>query len=290
MGFENRPYYRDSSGGYGGGQGGGPRISLGFPSLTPTIKKILIINCLVFVGQMILPRSIQLWFVATGQPPVALLHVWRLISFQFLHANFMHLFINMLLLYFFGTSLERTWGSKKLLYFYLTCGFIGGLLFEVASAFGAFHGLPLVGASGGVLGVMAACAVLFPQMKVYVYFLFPIPIRVLILLITIGYIANVLGRFDNPNSNAGGDLCHLGGMATGFLWIFSNSYFASFRQKTAQGAFQAKMKQQQQLQFEVDRILSKVREQGIQSLTRKEKQTLERATEEQKQRGKNILG
>ena len=138
--------------------------------------------------------------------------------------------------------------------------------------------------------MMAACAVLFPQMKVYVYFLFPIPIRVLILLITIGYIANVLGRFDNPNSNAGGDLCHLGGMATGFLWIFSNSYFASFRQKTAQGAFQAKMKQQQQLQFEVDRILSKVREQGIQSLTRKEKQTLERATEEQKQRGKNILG
>jgi len=200
----------------------------------------------------------------------------------------MHLFFNMLILYFFGTSIERTWGSKKLLYFYLTCGFIGGLLFEVASAFGAFHGFPLIGASGGVLGVMAACAVLFPQMKVYVYFLFPIPIRVLIFLITIGYIANVIGRFDDPNSNAGGDLCHLGGMATGFLWIFSKPYFASFRQKAKEGAFQARMKQQQQLQFEVDKILAKVREQGIHSLSRKEKQTLERATDEQKRHNKNL--
>ena len=282
MGFENRPYYRDSSGGPGGGYGGGPRI--GMPKPSNKVKYLLIINVVVYIIQIICWRQaapgqmpfMENLFAADSSHPF---QVWRLISFQFLHGNTLHLLFNMIGLYFLGPTLERSWGSRQFLTFYLICGFIGGLVYMIASNIGLLSGGVLVGASGGVLGMLVACAILFPHFVVILLF-FPVPIRFAALLLTGLYVLSVLGG----DGNAGGDLCHLGGMATGFLWVRWRPYFASFRQKAAQGAIQARMKQQQQLQFEVDRILAKVREHGIHSLSRKEKQILEQATEEQKKR------
>ncbi|MBN2376398.1 MAG: rhomboid family intramembrane serine protease [Sedimentisphaerales bacterium] len=285
MGFENRPYYRDSSGGLGGGYGGGPRIAMPKPS--NIVKYLLIINVVVYIIQIICWRQaeagqipfMEKWFAAISTHPF---QVWRLISFQFLHGGTFHLFFNMIGLYFLGPTLEHSWGSRQFLIFFLVCGFIGGLVYMIASNIGLLGGGILVGASGGVLGMLVACAILFPHFVV-ILLLFPVPIRFAAVLLTVVYIFSVLGG----EGNAGGNLCHLGGMATGFLWVRWRPYFASFRQKAVQGAYQARMKQQQQLQFEVDRILAKVREQGIQSLSRREKQVLEQATEEQKKR--NIL-
>ena len=284
MGFENRPYMRDpQQGGWGGyGAGGMPRISLGFPPLTPYVKYLLIINCAVFVGQMLSQGRVEGLLVAVGQPPLRLLELWRLVTFQFLHGSFGHLAANMVGLYFFGTGLEQVWGSKYFLKYYLTCGIAGGFIFEVASAFGAFQGFPLIGASAGVLGLMAAYAILFPETKVLLYFLFPIPIRPLIIFLTIGYILNVVLRFNDLSSNAGGDLCHLGGMAVGFIWLGGRGLWARMAVKFREDSRQRQQQKNTQLQYEVDRILAKVHEEGIHSLTRKEKQMLQEATQQQK--------
>jgi len=279
LGFQDRPYYREPQpSGYGGF--GRPTITM--PRLTPMVKYLLIINCVVYVIQIISWKQagpeeipfIEKWFAAVSWYPW---QIWRLITFQFLHGGTFHLLFNMIGLFFLGPTLERSWGSRKFLIFYLLCGAVGGCVFLVGSHFSAFFGGMLVGASGGVLGLLVACAILFPHFVVILLF-FPVPIRFAAILLTAVYVLSVI----SGEGNAGGDLCHLGGMATAFVWIMSRPYFAKWKLKHLEGAYQRKLENQQQMQYEVDRILAKVHEQGIQSLTRKEKQILQDATEQKK--------
>jgi rhomboid family protein len=252
------------------------------PRLTPFVKYLLIINCAVYVIQIIGWKQVgsgeeafvEKWFAAKSLYPW---QIWRLVTFQFLHGSTFHLLFNMIGLFFLGPTLERSWGSKKFLTFYLLCGAVGGALFLIGGHLSMFFGTTLVGASGGVLGLLVACAILFPHFVVILLF-FPVPIRFAAFLLTGVYILSVISGV----GNAGGDLCHLGGMATAFVWIMSRPYFAKWKFKQQEGAFQRKLEGQQQRQYEVDRILAKVHEQGVQSLTRKEKQILQDATEQQK--------
>ena len=277
MSFQDRPYYREQNP-FGSGR---MSRSFGLPPMSKVIKNLLIINGVVYLIQMIAPGKLEFWFAAIGQPWIKAIQIWRLLSFQFLHGSLWHLLVNMMVLFFFGSTLVKTWGSRRFLIFYLFCGAVGGSLFVLAGLFGYFSGFPLVGASGGLLGIMAACALLYPQMKVLLFPIpLPIPIRILVFFITVGYIINVLRN----GPNAGGDICHLGGMATGFLWVIARPYLAAWSQKTQQGSFEKKQQDLQKLQFEIDRILAKVHDQGIQSLTKSEKQILQQATQHQQRK------
>ncbi len=226
MSFQGNQYNQGSMG------SSSSRISAGMPKPTTVVKWLLIINIAIFVLQMIFRRTsngmelpfFEKWFSAMGSQP---LQVWRLITFQFLHANTFHLLFNMLGLYFLGPVLERSWGPKRFIAFYLTCGFVGGLLFIITSNFNIVAGGLLIGASGGVLGLLVACAILFPQFVV-ILLLFPVPIRFAAGLMTFVYILSILGN----EGNAGGDLCHLGGMATGFIWVMGRSFSQSILGKT----------------------------------------------------------
>ena len=115
------------------------------------------------------------------------IQVWRLITFQFLHAGIWHLVMNLFGLWVFGSLVEQNLGRKKYLAFYLMCGICGGLMYLVLNGLGQ-TGLPLpaflpndprtplVGASAGVYGVILACAYLMPNERVFLMFL-PIPLR-----------------------------------------------------------------------------------------------------------------
>ncbi|MBN1435775.1 MAG: rhomboid family intramembrane serine protease [Sedimentisphaerales bacterium] len=289
MSFQDRQYYGQQQryGGGGSGMGGGVRLAM--PSLTPMVKYLLIINGLVFLLQMMMPGQLEEYFAAMGQPRLYLLQVWRLVTFQFLHGSGMHILFNMLGLYFLGVMVERTWGSKRFLVFYLVCGAVGGALFEIANAAGLFGFSTLVGASGGVLGLLVACAIMYPGVKVLLFFVVPVPIRVIAVGITFIYFANVLRHIaggGQRGDNAGGDLCHLGGIVTSFGWVMLRYYGRRLSGKVGMKLRQSKQvkahARTMQLDREVDRILEKVQKEGLQSLTRSEKATLQRATEEQK--------
>jgi membrane associated rhomboid family serine protease len=118
------------------------------------------------------------------------LQPWRLIGYQFLHSRemFWHIIVNMFGLYFLGPGLERSWGSRKFLAFYLICGASGGILYSLLVRVGLPGGGPMVGASGAVLGVIAACAILFPHI-VLVFFVFPVPIRVMAVLLAVSFLS-----------------------------------------------------------------------------------------------------
>src|SRR3989304_2341762 len=101
-----------------------PQMRIGFPKVTPVVKWLLIINIAVFLSSIIIPplgNFIYEWFQLDATSLPRAFQLWRLISYQFLHdPNFIwHIFFNMLGLFFLGPTLERHWGSKRFLPFYL---------------------------------------------------------------------------------------------------------------------------------------------------------------------------
>jgi len=262
---------------------GGPQMQFRLPRLTPIVKWLLIINVAVFLLTFMikpLERLALNWFSVYPVNVGTSLQLWRLITYQFLHDpnGFRHIFWNMLILFFFGPMLERLWGSKKFLTFFLTCGAMGGVFYPFLVLVGWLPVRPLIGASGAILGMLAAGTILFPKMRVWVFGIFPVPMVFLAIVFALISIMALL----RPDKlvNAGGQAAHLAGMVTGAIYVLSESYRAKFKMKFRSGSWQKNVEHQQNLQLQVDRILKKVHEKGIHSLTAKEKRTLKRATKE----------
>jgi len=266
------------SGGYGGGGfAGGPVRFGGMPKPGQAVTSLLIANIAMFFLQlapgvnkhlMLVPRD--WWFF------------WNYITFQFLHADLMHLLFNMMGLYFLGMYLERAWGSKRFLVFYFSCGVFAGICHVVATfAMGWERWIPLLGASGGVYGIVAACAILFPHIRLVLMF-FLVPIRFAALLFLFVAVYYML------QGGAGGGVAHaahLGGAAMAGFWVWGLPRLRGAAQdaslKRKQGAWDRKMKQRADEQAEIDRILDKIKLKGLNSLTRREKRTLQEATRRQ---------
>lgn len=259
----------------------GQHMRMAMPKITPVVKWLLIINVVVFLLTFLIPplgAFIFDWFSVYPATLGTSLQLWRLVTYQFLHSTrgFGHIFWNMVWLYFFGTMLEPFWGSRKFLTFYLVCGAIGGLLYPFLVLVGWLKVAYLVGASGAILGVLTAVAILFPTSSLLVMGIFPVRVRIIAIIFLVFAILTILRP--HQVGNAGGEAAHLGGMVTGAVYVVSQSWRDKFRLKLRSGSWEKKMAAQRNLQVEVDRILEKVHSEGIQSLTMKEKRILRQAT------------
>jgi hypothetical protein len=133
--------------------------------------------------------------------------------------------------------------------------------------------------------MLAAGAILFPSLRVYVWGIFPIKITVLALVLAAIAIMTLL--LPDQFGNAGGQAAHLGGMAAGAAYVLSQSWRDKLRLKLRAGQWEKRMASQRNLQAEVDRILQKVHDSGIHSLTSKEKRTLKEATKAEQMRSRH---
>jgi membrane associated rhomboid family serine protease len=195
----------------------------GFSVFPPVIKNLLIINVAVFFVQMLasnlvvsgkpLSYILNIWFALNPISDGFNFQVWQLITYQFMHGGFTHIFFNMFMLWMFGMEIENILGSKKFLYYYLICGIAAGLaqLF-IAPLFSS--PAITIGASGAIFGVMIAFGMLFPDRYIFLYFLIPIKAKYLI-----GFLF-ILELFwiGDAGSNVA-HLAHLGGAIAGFLFI-----------------------------------------------------------------------
>lgn len=263
-----------------------PQMRLNFPRLTPVVKWLLIANITIYVVSVLTPLGAYIydWLQIDTSSTGRFFQLWRLIGYQFLHSphNIFHIVFNMIGLYFLGPTLERYWGSKKFIFFYLGCGVAGGLFYMLLVAVGFLPPMPMVGASGSILGMLAACAILFPQFVVF-FFIFPVPIRIAAVVLTFVYFFIVI----TGGENAGGNACHLAGMAAGAGYVLSGPWRSKFKHKmTAGQKWEKKLAEQRNLQIELDRILDKVHKTGIHSLTSKEKRTLKKATKAEQMRNR----
>ncbi len=290
MGIDNRTYMHE-----GGGSGGAvfrSGIGVGMPKPGPAIRWLLIINISVFLCQLIFETAgfkISDFFGATLG---GWWQLWRYITFQFLHADFWHIGLNMLGLYFLGMPLENKYGTRKFIKFYLTCGVAAGLAYVIAAGMvGLPSGFPLIGASGGVFGIILAAAVYFPHIKLLLFFFLPVPIRVAAVLIFGAMIVLVL-KGDTNQGQFWSDIAHLGGAVAAAVWIWVlpnlSSGIQAQTQRRAEGAWQKKMNIRAADQAEIDRILAKINHRGIGSLTGKEKKTLQDATRAQQKQDKEL--
>ena len=263
-----------------------PQMRLGFPSLTPVVMWLLIINVAVFLidtifssGQRGELTPFERWFALIPATPVLTLQIWRLITYQFLHWNIGHIFWNMLGLFFLGPSLERQWGGRKFLTFYLCCGTAGGLFYILLVYTGFLAAGPMIGASGAILGVLTACAILFPHFVVFIV-VFPVPIRVAAVIFMGIAFFTVLSK----GQNAGGEACHFAGIIVGAIYVLSESWRTSLKLRFKASKWERYIESERRLNLEVDRILKKVHDKGIQSLTASEKRILKKATRLEQER------
>ena len=222
----------------------------GFSAFPPVVKNLLIVNGLVFLAQIVfqlrsgvdlpatgpmdplgvIQQAFSLWPLGTpGQVQVGAevvawpqFYPWQLVTSAFLHADVSHILFNMFGLWMFGAVVERTLGSKRFFWFYLVA-VLGASLAQLAvvsapNLLGAASPslYPTLGASGGVLGVLAAFGMLYPDEKIFLLFLpIPIPAKWFVL----GYAAmDLFGGFGAYASNTA-HFAHLGGMITGALLI-----------------------------------------------------------------------
>jgi membrane associated rhomboid family serine protease len=291
MGLYDRDYTRE---GFSSQFHYAPQMRMAWPKPSTMVARLLIINVAVFVIQLIaFPKTVKegmlhitlldKWLAVYPYSFGSVCQVWRLVTYQFLHGNFWHVLFNMYGLYILGPRLEQLWGGKRFLLFYLGCGIAGAIFYTFLVAVGFLPALPMIGASGAVLGLLAACAILFPT---FVVFIFPIPIPITIRLAAIIFTGIYIFTVVTRGANAGGDAAHLAGMAAGALFVFSQNWQSRFTARLRTAHQQRKFTRQQSLQADVDRILEKVHAHGIASLTYREKNTLKKATKSEQQRAK----
>ena len=189
-----------------------------FPRPPPVTKALLIANGVAFVLQFLLGglmEPFELWPLGNGFMP------WQVVTYAFLHdPGFLpHLLFNMLALFMFGAPLEYVWGNKRFLNYYVTC-IVGAALVQLAvGAWTLSQGgsaYPVLGASGGVFGLLLAYGMLFPHQRVMLL-IPPIPMKARTLVIVYGAIELLLGATGLQPGVA--HFARLGGMLFGWLLI-----------------------------------------------------------------------
>lgn len=192
-----------------------------FSSYLPVgVKWLLVSNIAIFVLYFFGARTgYGPYFSLFALVPAAVVKefaVWQLFTYMFLHdpMGFGHILFNMLSLWMFGADLERTWGTKRFLYFYFTCGVGAGICVVIINLLFGSPNQSVIGASGAIYGLLMAFGLLYPDRTILFSFLFPIKAKYFVMII--GAIA-FLSSF-NVNSGIS-SVAHLGGMLFGYLYL-----------------------------------------------------------------------
>ena len=274
MSWEDRAYYRD------GPTRDGPRLV--FPMPSPLTFGLILSNLIIFLLQSLTSSAgrspLVEWGVLTFAGGKAFIQPWRWITYQYLHAGGQHVFFNMLTIYFFVPVLERLWGWKRTFAFYTLGGILAGVTYGMMCLFTGARYSFLLGASGSILSITGALAAVVPDMQVLLIVI-PMTMRTMALLFGVLYTLTVVG--DHSLSDA----AHLGGLVFG--WLLPK-YASGFWSRAIQSQQHRRVRQhvdaERNEQENVDRILEKVHQQGMNSLTWGERRILKKATEHQRQR------
>ena len=223
-------------------------------NISPVVKKLLIINAVMFLLTVILERSgidlgriLGLFYYQSSY-----FKPYQIVTHMFMHGGFMHIFFNMYALWMFGQILEKVWGGKRLFIYYMVTGFGAAILHTAVNYYQVqqvlavipsdvaeqiFNGaqsvrinpeinasveklfalvsVPTVGASGAVFGLLLAFGMLFPNTELMLMFI-PIPIKAKYFVIGYGAIELFSGIANRPGDNIA-HFAHLGGMLFGFI-------------------------------------------------------------------------
>jgi membrane associated rhomboid family serine protease len=251
---------------------------------TPAVLGLLIACIALYILRLIpaLAGAVDHWCVMVPALVLVSGEVWRAVTYLFIHVTPLHLLFNMLMLWMFGPNLESRWGTGRFLAFYITCGALAPLLLSPL----AWHH-PVAGASGAILALLTAYAWYNPRGQILLFFVIPMPLWLAVVLT--GVVSLALAQVDNSVAH----LTHLGGILVALAWLASEKHAAGlyFRLAAAQSRWHDETRLQQVADRQrgyaeqVDPILKKISQQGMSSLTARERATLDNASRRKRERG-----
>ena len=216
-------------------------------SIPIVTKNLLIVNVVAFLACLMLGKDASDGYILNDYLGLHFFmasdfRIYQLFTYMFMHGGFEHIIFNMFALWMFGCVVERVWGAKKFLFYYITCGVGAGLFQEAAQAvqfyFVAMQQLPglsisdltvvahnssavlnlwtTVGASGAIYGILLAFGMIYPNERI---FIFPLPVPIKAKYFVIGYAAIELVSALATTGDGVAHIAHLGGMVFGFFMI-----------------------------------------------------------------------
>jgi membrane associated rhomboid family serine protease len=244
------------------------------------------------VGQFQIPT----WIALSSDLGVFVRTPWTLITFNFFHSGFLHLFFNLMVLHFSGRLFNTYFTDKQLLGIYVLGGVFSGITFVLSYLFIGKAGL-LVGASGAIMAILIATATYAPFM------LLRIPLIGIVKLWHVAFVILLIDLIQMPLDNTGGHLAHLGGALFGFIYIkllqtgkditkpfsalldtFANLFkpkkktpFKKVHRNATKNVVNSSVSNKDFAQKQIDDILDKISKSGYDSLTKEEKEFLFKA-------------
>jgi membrane associated rhomboid family serine protease len=196
---------------------------------------LLLINVAAFIGLKYWPPSFRVDdYFGLSYAGLRRGYIWQLFTFQFLHGGWLHLILNSIGIFTFGLAVEQFLGAKRFLQLYLLSGVVGGLVHVLGGLvlpqhFGVIvQGeyrlyVPVVGASAGLFGLIAAFATMYPErdLTVFLFFVFPIRVSAKVLasvFLGISILGMIIQKTSSDKSNIAHG-AHAGGLLAGWLFV-----------------------------------------------------------------------
>lgn len=261
--------------------------------ITPSVKKLMIFNGVVFliqqIGGILAPGYLESVFGLSHTGVARSFMLWQPLTYMFLHGGWLHIIFNLVALWMFAGEVENILGEKKFLKFYLLSGFGAGIFIAMMNyyIFTRYGASPVtIGASGAVYAILLAYGITWPNREVLLYFILPVKIKYL--LIAFGLI-EFFGTLSSATGTGGGisHIGHLGGLICGFFLfksfrsggVFSgtgkNSIISDFEKKRRLKKKQDEINTRIKAKKIIDESLEKIAREGMSSLTPDEKKQLE---------------
>lgn len=261
--------------------------------LTLWVRRLLVAMAAVYLLQLTVFTSPWLIFTFGFVPTDVLAHPWSPLTYAFLHAGFLHILFNALLLWMFGAPVEARVGGRTFIRLFLIA-VAGGAALSLMMMPLAGNG-PIIGASAGVFGVMLAFVLEWPDAPVFI-FPIPVPIKAKWMVFGMTALALLLGTLQGQSSSVA-HFAHVGGFAAAFLYLRGGAWFtrrqapraaerapavlvrpsgdAARRQDSLTPPHAPRTSPDASVRAEVDRVLDKISERGLASLTVEERRFLD---------------
>ncbi len=195
--------------------------AISHPRMTPWVLRLIVANAAVLLLLETILTSDSAFRALAFDPSNALSRPWTFVTYMFVHADLLHLLANSLGLWMLGSAVEQRLGGEKFLLYYLYCG-VGAAIFALVLSRVAVV-TPFVGASGAVLGLAVALAVLWPDAEMIIIPI-PIPMKArTFAILLVGFNAIMALPFLRGSSNIAYE-AHLGGALFGYLFFRLQSY------------------------------------------------------------------
>jgi membrane associated rhomboid family serine protease len=270
-----RPYYRDEF-----REEGRPQFQFGLGGnlWPPAMKYTIIVTVICYLFQLLFQRggTTSAVIEALVLEPSLLWrgYVWQLVTYTLLHGSPLHLLLNMFILWMFGREVEQALGAGRFIALYVLSGIAAGLCTSI------FDSARVIGASGAVLGILMSFGMLFPRRIVLFMFIIPMPAKLMVFIFAIVEILNC----SSGTKSQIACFAHLGGLAFGYLFVKTRRYWERYladltsrmsspRPEVDDGDVSVDD------EVEMDRLLAKIKSEGLHSLSWREKRFLDRISQ-----------